>query len=122
MKTVGQCEALDLHFVFERIVLRTYGAGNVPSSRQDLLDALKEASERGVLIVNVTQCWRGGVKAIYTTGLILNEYGVTPGYVSYIYAVILINYLKYTHRRYSDLLKMKANQKIILTIMVFSII
>nr|CAH8853464.1 unnamed protein product [Trichobilharzia regenti] len=62
------------------IVLRTYGAGNVPSSRQDLLDALKEASERGVLIVNVTQCWRGGVKAIYTTGLILNEYGVTPGY------------------------------------------
>ncbi|CAH8578851.1 unnamed protein product [Heterobilharzia americana] len=62
------------------VVLRTYGAGNVPSSRKDLLDALKEASERGVLMVNVTQCWRGGVKAIYSTGMVLNEYGVTPGY------------------------------------------
>ncbi|XP_018652037.1 putative l-asparaginase I [Schistosoma mansoni] len=62
------------------VVLRTYGAGNIPSSRQDLLDALKEASDRGILMVNVTQCWRGGVKAVYSTGLVLNEYGVTPGY------------------------------------------
>ncbi|CAH8523950.1 unnamed protein product [Schistosoma turkestanicum] len=62
------------------VVLRTYGAGNIPSSRQDLLDALKEASDRGMLMVNVTQCWRGGVKAVYSTGMVLNEYGVTPGY------------------------------------------
>ncbi|CAH8580235.1 unnamed protein product [Schistosoma bovis] len=62
------------------VVLRTYGAGNIPSSRQDLLDALKEASDRGILMVNVTQCWRGGVKAVYSTGMVLNEYGVTPGY------------------------------------------
>ncbi|KAK4470495.1 hypothetical protein MN116_006043 [Schistosoma mekongi] len=62
------------------VVLRTYGAGNIPSSRQDLLDALKEASDRGILMVNVTQCWRGGVKAVYSTGMILSEYGVTPGY------------------------------------------
>lgn len=33
-------------------------------------------------MVNVTQCWRGGVKAVYSTGMVLNEYGVTPGYVS----------------------------------------
>ncbi|KAH8872104.1 L-asparaginase [Schistosoma japonicum] len=47
---------------------------------KDLLDALKEASDRGILMVNVTQCWRGGVKAVYSTGMILCEYGVTPGY------------------------------------------
>ncbi|CAH8552198.1 unnamed protein product [Dicrocoelium dendriticum] len=61
-------------------VIRTYGAGNVPSSRRDLLQIFKSASERGVLMINVTQCYRGGVKAIYSTGIILYEYGVIPGY------------------------------------------
>ncbi|KAF8562465.1 hypothetical protein P879_09390 [Paragonimus westermani] len=62
------------------VVIRTYGAGNVPASRKDLLAIFKAASERGVLMVNVTQCYRGGVKAVYSTGLVLNEYGVIPGY------------------------------------------
>ncbi|KAG0359044.1 hypothetical protein BGZ54_010160, partial [Gamsiella multidivaricata] len=37
------------------IVLETYGAGNAPSTRADLVAALKEACDRGVVIVNCTQ-------------------------------------------------------------------
>lgn len=42
-------------------VLSTYGAGNCPQ-RKDLLNAFKEASDRGLVIVNVTQCQRGMVE------------------------------------------------------------
>lgn len=38
------------------VVLETYGAGNAPSTRADLIAALKEANDRGVVIVNCTQC------------------------------------------------------------------
>lgn len=38
------------------VVLETYGAGNAPSTRADLIAALKEANERGIVIVNCTQC------------------------------------------------------------------
>lgn len=38
------------------VVLETYGAGNAPSTRADLIAALREANERGVVIVNCTQC------------------------------------------------------------------
>ncbi|VDP82361.1 unnamed protein product [Echinostoma caproni] len=62
------------------VVIRTYGAGNIPAARKDLLAAFKAASDRGVLMINVTQCYKGGVKAIYSTGMILNNYGVIPGY------------------------------------------
>ncbi|TPP63043.1 60kDa lysophospholipase [Fasciola gigantica] len=62
------------------VVIRTYGAGNIPATRKDLLAAFKAASDRGVLMINVTQCYQGGVKAIYSTGMILNTYGVIPGY------------------------------------------
>lgn len=49
-------------------MLQTYGAGNGPSKRKDLLDELKRASRRGVIIVNCTQCSLGQVEATYETG------------------------------------------------------
>lgn len=42
------------------VILSTYGAGNCPQ-RKDLLEAFSEASKRGVVIVNVTQCQKGTV-------------------------------------------------------------
>lgn len=42
------------------VVLSTYGAGNCPQ-RADLLSAFREATDRGVIIVNVTQCQTGAV-------------------------------------------------------------
>lgn len=61
------------------VVLQSYGAGNVPSNRADLLSTLREAAERGVLIVNCSQCLEGTVKAAYETGTSLLNVGVLPG-------------------------------------------
>jgi 60kDa lysophospholipase len=60
------------------IVLETFGAGNAPQS-PDFLDALRDAVDRGVIIVNVTQCVRGGAMNMYSTGNSLAQVGVIFG-------------------------------------------
>lgn len=62
------------------VVLQTFGAGNVPSNRKDLVDELKKAAERGVIIVNCTQCTTGSVSEIYESGQILSEIGIVGGF------------------------------------------
>ena len=62
------------------LVLQTFGAGNAPDGNKPMLEALREASSRGVVIVNCTQCIQGMVEAHYATGVALREVGVTPGY------------------------------------------
>ena len=62
------------------VVLQTYGAGNFPTNRTDLLAELEAASRRGVLIVNCTQCGHGSVSAIYETGRTTEAAGVIPGW------------------------------------------
>uniref|UniRef100_A0A8C0JB87 asparaginase n=1 Tax=Chelonoidis abingdonii TaxID=106734 RepID=A0A8C0JB87_CHEAB len=62
----------------EGIVLETYGTGNAPD-RQDLLDELKKATDRKVVILNCTQCLRGSIAAVYATGQTLTAVGVIPG-------------------------------------------
>lgn len=49
-------------------MLETYGSGNAPNNREDLLEELKKAAERKVVILNCTQCLRGSVKTVYATG------------------------------------------------------
>jgi 60kDa lysophospholipase len=61
------------------LVLESYGSGNVPDTRTDLLDVLGAASARGVVIVNVTQCPRGVVSDAYASGRALSERGVVAG-------------------------------------------
>ena len=62
------------------LVLETYGSGNAPSRDTELLDALGEASARGVVIVNVTQCLRGAVNMdAYAAGRSLQAAGVVSG-------------------------------------------
>ena len=50
------------------VVLQTYGAGNIPDTRKDLIEDLRQASDRGVLIVNCTQCIKGHVSQNYAAG------------------------------------------------------
>jgi lysophospholipase len=50
------------------VVLQTYGAGNAPNNRDDLITEIKKATERGVIIVNCTQCIHGAVVDAYATG------------------------------------------------------
>lgn len=61
------------------VVLQTYGAGNGPTSRGDLLDEVRRATLRGILIVNCSQCSQGSIKGTYATGSALCEAGVIPG-------------------------------------------
>ncbi|KAJ7406642.1 60 kDa lysophospholipase [Willisornis vidua] len=63
----------------EGIVLETYGSGNAPNNREDLLEELKKAAERKVVILNCTQCLRGSVKTVYATGQTLADVGVISG-------------------------------------------
>jgi L-asparaginase len=63
------------------LVLETYGSGNGPTSNKAFVRVLAEANERGVVIVNCTQCLRGTVdQSKYATGAELEEVGVLSGY------------------------------------------
>lgn len=62
------------------IVLKTYGAGNTPSHPW-FIERIREAVNRGVVIVNVTQCVNGGVNcSLYETGSTILSAGVISGY------------------------------------------
>lgn len=62
------------------LVLEAYGAGNAPDNDHTFLDALAAATQRGVIIVNCTQCLRGTVKLdAYATGTALLRAGVISG-------------------------------------------
>jgi 60kDa lysophospholipase len=63
----------------EGVVLESFGSGNAPDRRQDFLEALRAGSERGVVIVNVTQCMRGTVTTDYAAGAALADVGVIGG-------------------------------------------
>ncbi len=62
------------------VVLQTYGAGNAPTDAR-FLDVIKRAVERGIVILNISQCTNGRVEmSLYQTGLALEEAGVVCGY------------------------------------------
>ncbi|KAG8217609.1 asparaginase-domain-containing protein [Butyriboletus roseoflavus] len=60
------------------IVLETFGAGNAPQ-RSDLMAALKQACDSGIVIVAITQCLKGSVSGAYETGRTLQKVGVVAG-------------------------------------------
>jgi len=63
------------------LVLMTYGTGNAPCNQTKLLDVLKEANQAGIIIVNCTQCLKGGVDmSNYETGQQLMNAGVISGF------------------------------------------
>lgn len=62
------------------LILETYGVGNAPEDR-DLVATLKAANDRGVIIVNCTQCLKGTVNMEdYATGASLAKAGVISGF------------------------------------------
>ena len=64
------------------VVLKTFGSGNAPQ-KEWLTRQLTEASERGIVIVNITQCQSGAVEmGRYETSLQLLQAGVVSGYDS----------------------------------------
>ena len=70
------------------IVMRTFGSGNAPQSLW-LLNALKEGSRSGKVIVNISQCMQGAVEmGRYDCGYHLQEAGVISGCDSTVEAAV----------------------------------
>lgn len=65
----------------EGLVLGTFGIGNGPGNNRKLMDALRQATDRGVVIVNCSQCLKGMVsQESYATGTGLARAGVISGF------------------------------------------
>jgi lysophospholipase len=63
------------------LILETFGAGNTPGGPDSALTrVLAEAVQRGIVIVNVTQCLSGSVSPLYASGTTLNRAGVVFGH------------------------------------------
>lgn len=61
------------------IVMRSFGSGNAPQ-KPWLMRLLKDATQRGVTVVNISQCVAGFVKmGRYDTGFQLQDVGVVSG-------------------------------------------
>jgi len=63
------------------LVLETYGAGNAQNNAPRFLQLLEEACERGVIIINCSQCHQGKVEMNqYATGFTLKQAGLISGH------------------------------------------
>ena len=70
------------------VVLKTYGSGNAPQ-KPWFIQLLKEATQHGIVIVNISQCSTGMVEmARYETGLHLLDAGVISGYDATVESVL----------------------------------
>lgn len=70
------------------VVMKTFGTGNAPQ-REWFVRAVREATQRGMVIINITQCPSGSVDMKrYENGRQLLEAGVTSGYDSTIEAAV----------------------------------
>lgn len=82
----------------EGIVLETYGSGNAPDNRADLLQEFSKATERGVIMVNCSQCLRGSVTTSYATGRVC----------MWMQIILCIQKVYALQRHFSDRLKLES--------------
>lgn len=65
----------------EGLILETFGAGNAPGGADGaLIRVLTDAVQRGIVIVNITQCLTGSVNLLYESAVQLKRAGVVPGH------------------------------------------
>lgn len=85
------------------LILETFGMGNAPGGVDgSLTRVIKEAVDRGTVIVNVSQCTNGFVSPLYAPGFALGRVGVVFGHdltteaaltkLSYLLAVADLSY------------------------------
>ncbi|NRD18919.1 asparaginase [Winogradskyella eckloniae] len=73
------CEAILTSKLIKGLIIETYGSGNA-TTESWFIDLLKNAIQRGLYIVNVTQCVRGSVNmGQYETSSQLKTIGVISG-------------------------------------------
>ncbi|KAL7903625.1 asparaginase domain-containing protein [Trichoderma sp. SZMC 28014] len=62
------------------IILETFGMGNIPGGVDGrLMEVIRSAVERGIIVVNVSQCVSGFVSPVYAPGTKLGRLGVIFG-------------------------------------------
>ncbi|KAI0006930.1 asparaginase-domain-containing protein [Xylariaceae sp. FL0662B] len=62
------------------LILETFGMGNAPEGVDgSLTKAIRSAVERGIIVVNISQCTSGFVSPLYAPGFALGEAGVVFG-------------------------------------------
>nr|XP_051690904.1 60 kDa lysophospholipase isoform X2 [Oryctolagus cuniculus] len=61
------------------VIMETFGSGNGPS-KPDLLQELRAAAERGLIIVNCTHCLQGTVTSDYAASMAMAGAGVVSGF------------------------------------------
>ncbi|KAL8922433.1 MAG: hypothetical protein Q9208_005155 [Pyrenodesmia sp. 3 TL-2023] len=63
------------------LILETFGSGNAPGGPDGALTRVFEAAvNRGIVIINVTQCMTGTVSPLYEPAMQLERAGVVPGH------------------------------------------
>ena len=105
----------DEHFMtffnspIEAVIIETYGAGNIPINRPKIIETIREASQRGVIILNVSQCRKGVASTSYETGKLLESLGVVfAGDITLECAMAKLSYLlgkKFERKTICELLK-----------------
>ena len=94
------------------IVMRTFGSGNAPQNPW-LLQALKEGTRAGKVIVNISQCMQGTVEmGRYDTGYHLQEAGVVSGHDSTVESAVTKLMFLQSHYDDPDRIRQLMNQSI----------
>ncbi|MDH6304276.1 L-asparaginase [Parabacteroides sp. PF5-5] len=95
------------------VVMETFGSGNAPRDEW-FITMLKDATERGIVIVNVTQCVGGNVEMHrYETGRKLLEAGVISGYDSTTESAVTKLMFLFGHGLSSEEVKEHMNRSLI---------
>ncbi len=82
------------------IVMRSFGSGNAPQ-KPWLLKLLKDATKRGVTVVNISQCVAGSVKmGRYEASFQLKDAGLVSGYDSTVESAV--TKLMFLQAKYND--------------------